>query len=82
MSDQRRICDLTPVELLEAALQKCDAFGWASGRWVLELHANDGWLRRIVPTRLEEVPIRVVVGRHQLQGIDARGELGRPNEAA
>lgn len=82
MTDQRRVEDLTPLELLEAALQKCDAFGWATGRWVLELHANDGYVRRMVPTRIEEVPIRVVVGRHQLSGIDAAGELKRPEQAA
>lgn len=79
LTDTRRVCDLTPVELLEAALTKCGVFGWANGRWVLELHANDGWVRRVVPTQLEEVPIRVVVGRHQLQGIDAAGELRKPD---
>jgi hypothetical protein len=82
MSDVRRVCDLNAAELLEAALVAAADFGWASGRWVFEIHANDGFVRRMVPTRIEDVPIRVVVGRRQLEHVQAGELLGRQNPAA
>ena len=47
MTDQRRVCDLTPAELLEAAILGCSQLGWATGPWDITVGVNDGHLRRV-----------------------------------
>lgn len=44
--DTRRVCDLSPLELLEAAIDGLARFGWASGRWNVELYVDDGHVRQ------------------------------------
>lgn len=47
MTDARRVCDLSPLELLEAAIGRLDRFGWTTGRWNLELYVDEGNVRQL-----------------------------------
>jgi hypothetical protein len=74
VSDQRRVCDLSPLELFEAAFAACAELGWTSGHWAVEVHVEDGHLRRALPRLVDGMSARAAVGRRQL---DRRnGELG------
>ncbi len=68
MSDQRRVCDLSAGELLEAALHAAGGFGLRV-RMVVELYAEpagDGWLIRQARARPASVEHAATVGRRQL----------------
>jgi hypothetical protein len=68
LPDIRRVCDLSPLQLLEAAFQACSEFGWTSGHWAVELHVEDGAVRRALPRLVDGMPARAAVGRRQLDG--------------
>jgi len=72
--DQRRVCDLSTLELLEAAVAACADLGWMSGRWAIEVHVEDGQIRRALPRLLDAAPARAAVGRRTLKR--RNGELG------
>lgn len=67
MTDTRRVCDLSPLELLEAAFAACADYGWTVGHWAVELHVEDGHVRRALPRLVDAAPHRVAVGRSQLR---------------
>ncbi len=71
--DVRRVCDLSPLELLEAAFAACADLGWTSGHWAVELHVENGTIRRALPRLVDAQPVRAAVGRRQLadRGRDA-----------
>jgi hypothetical protein len=63
--DQRRVCDLSPLQLLEAAFAACAGLGWTVGHWSVELHVEDGHVRRALPRLVDAAPARAAVGRRQ-----------------
>lgn len=70
VTDTRRVGDLTPLELLEAAVAACAPFGWDRGHWVVEVYAEDGRVRQARALIAERRSSGATVGRRQL------GELG------
>lgn len=71
MTDTRRVCDLTPLDLLEAAFAELSQLGLTRGQWLIEIHLHDGVVRRAVPEPMPRVHApRATLGRRQL------GELG------
>lgn len=69
--DTRRVCDLSPAELFEAAVAGCSHFGWTSGKWEPTLGLEDGVLRQVrYPTLVMEGRVLwVTVGRRQLDQV-------------
>jgi hypothetical protein len=74
LPDIRRVCDLSPLELLEAAFGACSGLGWTVGHWEVELHLEDGRVRRALPRLVDAAPARAAVGRRQLDGRQPGGE--------
>lgn len=78
VTDTRRVCDLSPAELFEAAMTRCDPLGWAAGKWDLALGFEDAHLLRAkVPVLVSEGRVTwATVGRAQLHrlGVSVESE--------
>lgn len=74
MTDTRRVCDLSPAELFEAAVARCGELGWDAGKWELRLSYDGGHLIR------GRVPLLVTEGRISWATV-GRGQLHRLTES-
>lgn len=70
LTDTRRVCDLSPLELLEAAFTDLAQLGLTHGVWDVEIRLEQGRVRRVVPEPAGPKMPRAAIGRRQL------GELG------
>lgn len=68
MTDPRR-SEMTALELFEAGVAALRALGACDGRVVVEVHSEDGRVRRVVPIPVREDAPRVTVGRRQLEDL-------------
>jgi hypothetical protein len=62
----RRVADLSAAELLDEALRRFEDAGWTSGRWRIELLAEEGRVQRLEPVAWDTPPLRLKVGRRAL----------------
>ena len=63
---------MTPAEHLEAALAQLADLGLDRGRWRVELHVQDGRVRKLVPVAAPAPGARVAIGRKDLELACAR----------
>lgn len=68
VTDTRRVCDLSPAELLDATWERLHDLGWTEGGWVLEVYEVDGHTR--------EIRARLANGRKASVGRRQLDELG------
>lgn len=69
VTDTRRVCDLTPLELFEAGFAQLASIGVTRGVWDATFRLEDGHVRRVRP-KLAQQESQSTIGRRQL------GELG------